>query len=277
MKSEENIGLLLEELAAILVRLRDPKSGCPWDLKQTPMSIARYSLEETYELLEAIAQDNLPDICEELGDLLFQIIFLSQLFKEKGDFTLADVISTINQKMIRRHPHIFADTILQTVEEVEWQWQQIKKKEKAENNNINECENENPIQRIKDIVRDSMPPIKKTHEIQKHAINCGFDWPDIKGALTKLEEEVKELRTEIERNHKENIEAELGDVLFSVCGIAERYQLSAEMALIKTNHKFMNRFSYIEEQLIQQQRSWHTSNLEEMDRWWNEVKLIEGK
>ena len=246
-------------LIKILKKLRSPINGCPWDRKQTVHTIKEYVLEEAYELVEAIELEAAEKQKEELGDLLLQVVFLSQLNVEKNFFSIRDVLDTINRKLIRRHPHIFGDTVVHTAEEVRRNWEKIKKKEKKKKSILSDY----PAQ---------MPALAHAKRIAEQASSVGFDWNDPLKALVKVEEEIEELKKEIQAGDHERTAEEIGDILFAVANVARLAKVNPEFALKNTNKKFVKRFRYIEERLKEQGKDIEKTHLEEMDELWNESK-----
>jgi len=250
------------KLVKIMKQLRNPSSGCPWDRKQTGHSLREYILEEAHELVEAIEIDSIEKQKEELGDLLLQIVFLSQLHREKNHFTIRDVLDTINQKLIRRHPHIFGDVTVQSAEEVKQNWEKIKKKEKKK----------------KSILSDypaAMPALSHAKRVADQASGVGFDWADPLGALEKVEEEAAELKKALQADQREKVEEEIGDILFAVANVARLAHINPEFALKNANKKFVARFRYIEEQLRKQGKDINETGMAEMDALWEESKCSE--
>lgn len=248
----------LKEIVAIL---RSP-DGCPWDREQTHQSIRKNLLEETYEVLETIDDDDPDAMCEELGDLLMQIMLHAQMAAEDGYFTVDDVVAGLNEKLIRRHPHVFGDKSAGNAEEALANWQEIKAREKA-------AKGIEPGSRsqLDGIPRD-LPALMYAYKLQKKAAEVGFDWDDIADVCRKVEEEFRELREAA----PEERTGELGDLLFAVVNLARFLKLDPEEALAKTNRKFKRRFAYIEEKLRQAGRTFAETNLQEMDAWWEEAK-----
>ena len=250
-----------DKLVKIMKRLRNPIDGCPWDRKQTGHSLREYILEEAHELVEAIEIDSIEKQKEELGDLFLQIVFLSQLHREKNHFTIKDVLNTINQKLIQRHPHIFGDVTVQSAEEVKQNWEKIKKKDK----------------KSKSILSDypaSMPALSHAKRVAEQASSVGFDWPDPLGALEKVEEEAGELKNALRLGQREKVEEEIGDILFAVANVARLAHVNPEFALKNTNRKFVTRFRYIEEQLRKQGKNIDETGMEEMEALWQESKTV---
>ena len=240
-------------------QLRNPIKGCPWDRKQTPDSLKEYVIEEAYELIEAIEENSIERQKEELGDLLLQIVFLSRIHHEKNNFSVKDVINTICDKLIIRHPHIFADTRVQSAEEVKQNWEKIKKKEKKRKSVLSHYP-------------DHMPALAASKRIGEQAANVGFDWGDPMAALDKVEEEIEELKQELRKGQEGRIFEEIGDILFAIANVARLARINPEFALRNSNKKFMTRFRYIEEQLEKQGRDIHKTGLDEMEELWQQSK-----
>lgn len=250
------------KLTKIMKRLRSPITGCPWDRKQKPESLREYVLEEAHELVEAIDLNSLQKQKEELGDLLLQIVFLSRIHEEKGNFSIADVLDTINSKLIKRHPHIFGDVTVNSAEEVKRNWEAIKQKEKKAASILSDYPTH-------------MPALSHAKRVADQASGVGFDWQDPLLALDKVEEEIHELRKEIETGDPRRIEEELGDILFAIANVARLVKINPEFALKTTNRKFIRRFRYIEQQLLNQGKDIAQTNLDEMEILWNEAKIKE--
>lgn len=257
----------IDDLLAVMQSLRDPESGCPWDIRQTNASIAAYTLEETHETLDAIERGDMPNLCEELGDLLFHIVFHAQIAEESGAFGFADVVESIVDKMTRRHPHVFGAQKDKSLDEDEIKalWQSIKKQEKADS----------PAAEFGDDSR-SQSAMLRAQLLQQQAAEHGFDWPDIHPVLDKLEEELRELRTAIDSGDNAAIEDELGDVLFVCANIARHRKLNAETALRGTNQKFIRRFNYVKEQMKRSNTQMTQQQLDQMEQFWQESKSFVG-
>ena len=245
------------ELLTIVKRLR---KECPWDRKQTFDTLRKLTIEETYELAEAITAGNFDGIKEELGDLLLHILFYSILGEEKGKFTIDDVMEFISQKLIARHPHVFGDAVAKSAEEVLKNWETIKLKEKGKKSVLSG-------------VPSSLPAVVKAIRLQEKASGVGFDWTNKEDVWSKVEEEFKEVKNAMD--NKEKMEEELGDLLFSIVNAARLYGIDAENALEKTNLKFIKRFNYIEIKAKEQGKLISELTLEEMDKYWNEAKKIQ--
>lgn len=244
-----------EDLLRIMNKLRAP-GGCPWDREQTIDSLKPYLIEEAYEVLESM--DKSPEKHkEELGDLLLQVIFQSEIMSEQNEFDIYDVINSISQKLIRRHPHVFGEIEVKDSEEVMVNWENIKKKEK----------NNKDRKSILDGIPIELPAIMKAEKIQNKAAKAGFDWNNVDGAITKMEEELEEFRYELKNGNKEKLKDELGDVFFSLINVARLSEINSYDALLSTIKKFEKRFRYIEEKTDIKK-----ADLEEMDRYWEEAK-----
>lgn len=245
-------------LVEIMSQLRN-KHGCPWDQKQTHRSLRQHLLEETYEVLEAIDEDNYTALREELGDLLLQIIFHAQMASESNVFSINDVIDNINRKLIRRHPHVFGDERVDSAEEQTILWEQTKLKKEGKKSAI-------------DGVPRELPALVRAYRLQSKAATVGFDWPSIKPVWEKLDEEIAELQQAIKNEDKDQIEAEFGDVLFSLVNLSRFLKCHPEDALRRTIEKFMKRFYRIEKAFQAQNRSLQNATLAEMDAVWNDIK-----
>ncbi len=248
-------------LVALMAKLRGP-DGCPWDLKQTPESLKPFLIEECYEVIDALDEGSPEKIREELGDLLFQIIFHARIAEEEGKFTIYDVIADINDKMVRRHPHIFGNTQVSSDKEVVANWEKIKKKEKgyAERKSILEG------------VPRHLPSLLRAHNLQERVARVGFDWSSIDEAMPKLEEEMAEFKESLKKEDAAGIEEELGDIFFMLVNISRFLGVNPENALRKTISKFIHRFRYIEEHAANAGKSLDEMTLEEMETLWQESK-----
>lgn len=267
------------DLLLLMARLRQE---CPWDAKQTNVSLQKYALEEVYELIEAINLDDnsdhaTDDIKGELGDVLLQVIFHAYLYDEQGRFDMGDVIYTLQEKLIRRHPHVFDKENLKTDEDVKKRWDEIK-----------QLENANKPKRLLSDVKAGTA-LNTAQNLQKTAGDVGFDWDNIGDVIAKIEEEIGELKAELpsdEFNHKKDklsqekkkkIENELGDCLFALTNLARHLGIDGEQALQKTNAKFKRRFAFVETALLENGKSFEESNLAEMDSYWEMAKKLENK
>ncbi len=252
----------LQELLNIMERLRGDK-GCPWDKEQTRESLKPYIIEEAYELYEAIEENEPEKIKEELGDLLFQIVFQCQIAIENGEFGMADVIEKIGKKMIGRHPHVFGDAECKTPEDVVKQWEVLKKREGKLRESILEG------------VPKAMSALLRARRLQKRAAQVGFDWEKMDDVLMKVDEEMRELKEALRTNNKEETEEELGDILFMLVNLSRFVGVNPEDALRKTIGKFIHRFRYIEMKAADQGSKLSDMTLAEMDKLWDEAKETE--
>ena len=233
---------------------------CPWDRKQTNESLRSNTIEETYELCDAIIRNDNNDIKKELGDLLLHIVFYAKIGEEKDVFDIKDVCDAICEKLIFRHPHVFGDTVAETSQKVEQTWEQIKLKEKGGNKTVLEG------------VPASLPSIVKAHRIQDKARNVGFDWEQREQVWDKVQEEFSELKEEINNMDADRMESEFGDLFFSLINAARLYKINPDNALERTNQKFIRRFNYLEDHTLKEGRSLKDMSLEDMDKIWNEAK-----
>lgn len=255
-------GPLFAELVEIMARLRG-ENGCPWDREQTAESIKPYLIEETYEVLEAIDEQDPAKLKEELGDLLLQVVFHAQMAEEVGAFGITEVLASINEKLRRRHPHVFGDVTAETAQEVLFNWEQIKhgEREKAQGQAS-----------VLDGVPRELPALLRAHRLQEKAARVGFDWKEATEVLRKVEEELDEFRAALEGQASDRMEAELGDLLFALVNLSRFLAVNPEEALHKTIARFIGRFRYIEEELARRGRSLRQASLEEMDALWAEAK-----
>jgi MazG family protein len=256
-------GEKFEQLVSIMARLRAP-GGCPWDREQTFDTIKPFLLEETYEVMQAIDARDWPELAEELGDLLLQVVFFSQMAAETGHFTIDDPIDAINQKLVRRHPHIFADETAKTEGDVRKLWGEIKAKEKASKGVVDKG--------LLDSVPRVLPALVEAQHVASRAAGAGFDWPNIREVLAKLDEERREFETVMETGPQADIEDELGDMLFVIVNLARFVKVDPEQALRRTNAKFRARFSHVEKGLAQRGKKFSESSIEEMEELWQEAK-----
>ena len=246
-----------EKLLSIMDRLRQT---CPWDMKQTFESLRKLTIEETYELADAISSENDEGIRDELGDLMLHLVFYAKIGSERGTFTIADVLKGINEKLVYRHPHVFGDVQVSGSVEVEENWEKLK---------INENNGYKPVLSG---VPSSMPAIVKANRIQEKVRGVGFDWDKPEQIWDKIQEEVIELKNEISNHDKSKIESELGDVMFSIINASRLYGIDPEAALEKTNRKFIKRFNYLETHTMKKGISLHDMSLDEMNVIWEEAK-----
>lgn len=256
---------MLERLYSIVQKLRAP-GGCPWDREQTPSSLRGNLIEETYECIEAIDSGDAAHIKEELGDLFLLVTMLSFIYEEEGAFTVRNALDGVCEKLIRRHPHVFSDVKVKNSDEVLDNWAKIKV----------EKEGRAPKDSILDEVSRAMPPLDRAYKLQKKAAKSGFDWPSIDGVLAKTEEEFEEVKAELPSPHcsmpSGNLEAELGDLLFSVVNLCRYLGVEPSVALQRTNSTFYGRFKHVEKRMKEQKIDMNQSNLAKMDEFWNEAK-----
>jgi MazG family protein len=257
----------IERLLGIMERLRGP-DGCPWDREQTLRSLRPYVLEETYEVLEAIDAGDAREHCEELGDLLLQIVFQAQLTKEQGQFEFADVADAISSKLVSRHPHVFGDVEVKDADEVLRQWAALKREEKRAKGRG---------ESVLEGVPREMPALARADRLTEKASRIGFDWPDAGGAREKVTEELGELDEAIAAGDRAAVEHELGDVLFALANLSRKLGIPPEEALRGSVSRFVTRFSHIEHELARRGVPHGAASLEEMDALWNEAKVLEGK
>jgi len=274
--------MAIHRLLAIMSRLRDPQNGCPWDLEQSFKTIAPYTVEEAYEVADAIERQDLPALRDELGDLLFQVVFHAQLAQEQGAFGFDDVVDAICDKMERRHPHVFGDAEVAGAAAQTAAWEEHKRKERAEKNGS-----------VLDDVPIALPALTRANKLGKRAAQVGFEWSDINGAIEKLDEEIAEFKAEIrsqmclqtdathnaddsQRQH-ERLAAEIGDVLFCIVNVCRYLRIEPEQALKRTNASFERRFRYVERGLEAQGKTPQQATLAEMDALWDEGKAQERR
>jgi tetrapyrrole methylase family protein / MazG family protein len=252
----------LTNLIQLIKKLRAP-DGCPWDGQQKKKDIGKYILEEAYEVMDALEHTDHNDLKEELGDLLFQILFITEICSEEDLFSLGDVMEVIHKKMIRRHPHVFGNRKVNSVQDVKNNWQQIKNQERKKRNHE---------ESIFSSVPRSLPALKRAQKITSIASTNGFDWNNAGGVLKKLKEELREFDHATRKGSLDNIEEELGDILFTVVNLSRFFSVDAETALSKTTEKFLLRFSYMTGQLASLGITPAEANLAQMDTLWNEAK-----
>ena len=271
----------IDDLTYLMSRLRDPETGCPWDCKQTYETILPHTLEEAYEVADAIEQKDYAHLKEELGDLLFQVIFYSQLGKEDNHFDFSMVVDALVSKLVRRHPHVFPDGTLQSnkrdqpisEDEIKGRWEAIKQEER-ESKAVNKT-GDLATPSILDDVPNALPSINRAEKLQKRAANVGFDWPTAEPILDKLAEETLELRQAMASGVPEDIQDEVGDLLFVCVNLARHLGVKPDSALRSTNQKFERRFRYIESKLLLQGKQLAETDLDTMEALWQEAKKLE--
>jgi MazG family protein len=274
----------IQRLLDIMSRLRDPNGGCPWDLQQSFKTVAPYTVEEAYEVADAIEREDMPALRDELGDLLFQVVFHSQMAKEQGAFDFDAVANAICDKMERRHPHVFGDASIADAEAQTVAWEEQKRRERAQKRT-----GEEPAS-VLDDVPVALPALTRANKLGKRAAQVGFEWSDVHGAIEKLDEEIAEFKAEVrstaclqadttsegQRQH-ERLAAELGDVLFCVVNVCRYLKIDPEQALKRTNASFERRFRYVEQGLARQGKTPREATLAEMDKLWDEGKAQERR
>lgn len=255
----------MTDLLAIMSQLRDPKDGCPWDLKQNFDSIVPYTLEEAYEVADAIEQKNWTDVKEELGDLLFQVVFYSQMAKEQGLFDFDDVVAGISEKLVRRHPHVFSHAQYEDEAAIKQNWEAEKAKERSA---------KAPDASLLANIPHAFPALLRAEKLQKRCASVGFDWDALPPVVEKVKEELDEVMDEVIQAVPEpsRIEEELGDLLFSVVNLSRHLDVKPELALIKANKKFEKRFRQVEKSVLEQGKIIRQCSLSELDEEWNKVK-----
>ena len=275
----------LEQLLKIMEKLRSPE-GCPWDKEQDYYSLKPCIIEEAYEVVEALENKDISSLKKELGDLLLQVVFQAQIGKEKGDFNLSEVISSLNKKLIRRHPHVFADKEVNKVSEVIKNWEQIKREEKildgkeikanSSSKNYNtekkSSEKNEGFESLLNDISYSRPALNQAYEVQKQAAKVCFDWDRPRQVLEKIEEEIDELKQALVNNEQKQIKNEVGDLFFSLVNLTRFYQINPELAVFSSIVKFKNRFEFIEKKVKDSNKEFKNFSLEELDRFWIESK-----
>ncbi|UNF47661.1 nucleoside triphosphate pyrophosphohydrolase [Bartonella krasnovii] len=260
----------IKDLTAIITALRNPDNGCLWHKKQTSKSLIPYLLEEVYEVIDAIERNNQKDLCEELGDLLLQVVYHATIAQEEGSFTFEDVVYAITEKMIRRHPHVFGNAEQKKRGFIKEEWEYIKKEERAEQKKLSKEKNNNSSILAK--VKPIQPADQEAFALQEEAARVGFDWQESDKVFAKIEEELEELKEAIKNKKKLEIEAEFGDLYFVLLNLARHLAIDTQKALKKTNTKFRNRFAYIEKKLSTQSKTLTDTSLKEMEALWKEAK-----
>lgn len=262
----------IERLLEIMRRLRTPGTGCPWDLEQTFETIVPYTLEEAYEVADAIERGDIGELREELGDLLLQVVYHAQMADEQRAFDFGDVVEAVTAKMIRRHPHVFGDAAARSAGVAKGFWERAKAAEKAARADNRESETESLLANVP----LPLPALSRAVKLQNKAATVGFDWPGLQPVLAKLKEELRELDEAIAGDQKGKIEEEFGDLLFVIANVARHLKIDPEAALRGANGKFERRFRYIEQALAARGKRPEDSNLEEMDALWDEAKAAQS-
>jgi len=254
------------QLLEIMGRLRSPR-GCPWDKEQSHRSLIPYLIEETYEVVDTLEKNDANHLKEELGDLLFQIVFHAQIASEENRFEMKEVLEGIIDKLTRRHPHVFADAKANDAQTVARHWEEIKASEKK---------HRDPGASLLSEVPASLPALLKAYQLGKKASKVGFDWPDLSGVFEKIREEIQELEESIQKKDLEETLKEMGDVFFSLANLSRHLKINPEEALRQTNEKFIRRFRFIEEKILAQKKSFEDFNLSELDAMWEEAKRVDN-
>ena len=252
----------IEKLLEIMDRLRDPDNGCPWDLEQDFSTIVPYTIEEAYEVADAIAREDMPALRDELGDLLFQVVFYARMAKETGAFDFGDVVGTICDKMLRRHPHVFGSDAERAAGPAEGSWERIKAEERRDSDEDG----------VLTGVAKSLPALKRAQKLGKRAAGVGFDWPDRGGVRDKIAEELEELEEAVGTRDPAQVEEEFGDLLFAIVNLARHLDVDAEKALMSANRKFERRFADMETAIRDAVHRFRDHNLESLDREWRAAK-----
>lgn len=266
---KSNIGQLIE----IMEKLRDPETGCPWDIEQNFASIAPYTIEEAYEVAEAIENDDMVELKDELGDLLLQVVFHARMAEEQNSFDFADVVGAVSDKMIRRHPHVFADTVIESAEAQTAHWEELKSAERDRKSLRQDTGQDNSA--MADVIA-ALPALMRAQKLQKRAARVGFDWPNLAPVFGKIHEEMDEIREVIDQgSDQDRLEDEIGDLLFACVNLARKLDIDAETALRRGNAKFERRFRRVESLLLAEGKSPATSSLDEMEDKWQAAKREE--
>ncbi len=269
MHPSRNISRLIEIMAA----LRNPDGGCPWDLEQDFATIRHYTIEEAYEVADAIEREDFDHLCEELGDLLLQSVYHAQMASERGLFDFGDVVEAITTKLIRRHPHVFGDVSAQAAEEVKARWEAIKTEEQAGKVKDNK---DGPPPSLLDEVARTLPALARAHKLDKRAARAGFDWPDADAVIAKVREELDEVRNAAHADNAGKVYEEIGDLLFAVASLARHLGIEPEAALTDANLKFIRRFHHVEARCREEGLSVGEAGMEKLDAYWNEIRAREN-
>ncbi len=267
----------IQSLLDIMSALRTPETGCPWDLKQSYKSIIPYTLEEAYEVAEAIENEDFEELKGELGDLVFQVVFYSQLAQEEGRFAFSDVINAICEKLVRRHPHVFSSQLLKTEAEIKANWENEKQKERQARLEKSSIDSK-PVSMLADIP-NALPALTRANKIQKRCAHVGFDWPDHQGAMAKVEEEIIELKDELNADEidPQRIGEEMGDLMFAMVNLSRKLKLDPEATLRDANIKFSKRFQQVEALAHDGNQRLDDLDLDQMEALWQQVKALELK
>lgn len=270
----------IEKLLSIMGMLRDAEFGCPWDLEQNIKSLVPYTLEEVYEVVDAIEKNDMVDLEDELGDLLFQVVFYARIAQEEGSFNFDDIANAISRKLVRRHPHVFPGGDVSkfgqkpelSSDQVVNNWEAIKKQEREEKQERKGGGEVSRAESVLDDVPIALPAMERAKKLQKRAASHGFDWPEIAPVLAKLKEEITEFEQAMAESDPDKLQHEMGDILFSAVNLARHSKLEPESALRDANQRFMNRFRWIEKALAKEGKALDTSSLAELDQLWDQAK-----
>lgn len=269
MHPSRDIARLLE----IMKALRDPETGCPWDIKQDFATVVRYTIEEAYEVADAVERQDFEDLCDELGDLLLQPVFHAQMAQENNLFDFGDVVYAITDKLIRRHPHVFGDLDASDAASVKIRWEDIKSQERVAKADRRQADAEQAIEpSILDDVPLPLPALLRAQKLDRRAANAGFDWPDTASVLAKCREELAEVEDALKDGRETRISEEIGDLLFAVASMARHAGVDAEVALREANSKFTRRFKYVEKRCAESGRPMPEVGMETLDAYWNEIR-----
>ena len=255
----------MNRLLDIMAALRHPDTGCPWDIKQSFETIVPHTLEEAYEVADSIERGQMAELKDELGDLLFQVVFYAQMAKEQGLFEFSDIVDAINDKLVRRHPHVFGDENFTTEEQLNEAWEQSKASERDDKTSAEKAS-------VLDGVALALPSLKRAQKLQKRAARVGFDWPSIEPVFEKINEEIEEVKVEINNNNKQAQTEEMGDLIFSCVNLSRHLDIDAEEALRHSNKKFEKRFAIVENKMAEQNKDMRCCDIEELENAWQVAK-----
>lgn len=261
----------MDTLLQVMERLRDPEGGCPWDVEQSYETIAPSTIEEAYEVVDAIERRDYPHLKEELGDLMFQVVFYAQLGKEDGHFTFAEIVQELTDKLLRRHPHVFPDGTPESRLDSETRLSEAAVKEQWESIKASERDNKGHRGVLSDVPA-TLPAMARAYKLQKRAARVGFDWPDANGVVAKLHEELDELKEAVDGGSQTEVEQELGDALFSLINLARHLKIEPETALRRCNRRFVDRFEHMESALEKENKSAAEADSEELEALWKAAK-----
>lgn len=256
----------IESLLQIMARLRDPQTGCPWDQKQTYKTIVPYTLEEAYEVAETIEQEDYDELKDELGDLLFQVVFYAQIAREEDRFDFGDIVEAISEKMLRRHPHVFADAEFANTDEIKQSWEKIKAEERAAKGKVEE------VPSHLDGISEALPALTRAKKLQTKAKRAGFDWPDVSGVYEKIHEEIDEIHDAVNKGDQQHIQDEVGDLLFAVVNLARHLGVDSDAALRGTNRRFEQRFRTMEQLAREEGEEFAKLKLDQQEALWIKAK-----